>query len=132
MQNAFGEVDHRLLLKVLDYHHVSVELKSLIKDYYHNYAKSFGTDNYSKEPILVRKGVLQGDWLSPLLFNMVINTLIKTIDDEKVKCMGYNYCDIMSSCHCFQIADDSALTNRQKKTANSCWTYLLRGAPGLR
>ena len=100
---------HRLLLKVLDYHHVPVELKSLIKDFYHNYAISFGTDNYSTEPILVRKGVLRGDCLSPLLFNMVINTLKKTIDDEKVKCMGYNYCDIMSPRHWFQIVDDSAL-----------------------
>ena len=61
MQNAFREDDHRLLLKLLDYHHVSVELKSPIKDYYRNYAISFGTDNYSTEPILVRKAVLQGD-----------------------------------------------------------------------
>ena len=91
------------------YHHVPVELKSLIKDYYHNYAISFGTDNYSTESILVRKVVLRGDWLSPLLFNIVINTLKKTIDDEKVKCIGYNYCDIMSPHHWFQIVDDSAL-----------------------
>ena len=65
LQNAFGEVDHRLLLKVLDYHHVLVKLKSLIKNYYHNYAISIGTGNYSTEPMLVRKGVLQGDCLSP-------------------------------------------------------------------
>ena len=79
------------------------------KDYYHNYAISFGTDNYSTEPIPARKGVLRGDYFSQLLFNMVINTLEKTIDDEKVKCMGYNYCDIMSPHHWFQIVDDSAL-----------------------
>ena len=35
LQNAFGGVDHSLLLKVLDYHYVPVELKSLIKNYYH-------------------------------------------------------------------------------------------------
>ena len=46
LQNAFGEVDHRLLLKVLDYHHVPVKLKPLIKDYYHNYVMSVGTGNY--------------------------------------------------------------------------------------
>ena len=40
---------------------------------------------------------------------MVINILIKTINDEKVKCLGYNYCNIMSPCHWFQFADDSAL-----------------------
>ena len=87
MQNAFGEVDHRLLLKVLDYHHVPVKLKPLIKDYYHNYVMSVGTGNYWTEPIFISKGVLQGDCLSQLFFNIVINTLIKTIDDEKVKCI---------------------------------------------
>ena len=76
-----------------------MELKSLIKNYYLNCAISTGTDNYSTEPILVLKGVLQGDCLSPLIFNMVENTLINTIDDKKVKCMGCNYCDIMSPRH---------------------------------
>ena len=119
---------HRLLLKVLDYHHVPVELKSLIKDYYHNYAISFGTENYSTEPIFVRKGVLRGDCLSTLLFNMVI------IDDEKVKCMGYSYCDIMSTRHWFQIADDSSLVTSTEEdsqlllnifTKRCTWTSLI-------
>ena len=73
MQNAFGEVDHRLLLKVLGYHHVPVELKWLNKDYYHNHAMSIGTDNYWTKRILVRKGVLQGDRLSRLLHEQDLN-----------------------------------------------------------
>ena len=120
LPNAFGEVDHYLLLKMLDYHHVPVKLKSLIKDHYHNYAISIVTDDYSAEPIFVRKGVLQGNCLSLLLFNMVTNTLIKTFNDTKVKCIGYNYCDIMSTCHWFQFAEYFALV-----------TYLLSGSPGL-
>lgn len=60
-QNAFVEVDHCLLLRVLDYHYVTVGLESLTKDYYHNYETSIGTDNHSTEPILVRKGDLQDD-----------------------------------------------------------------------
>ena len=100
--------------------HVPVKLKLLIKDYYYNHATSIGTDDYSAEPIFVRKGVLQGDYLSQLLFNMVTNTLIKTFDDKKVKCMGYDYCDIMIPCLWFQFAEYFALV-----------TYLLSGAPGL-
>ena len=112
---------HRLLLKVLDYHHVPVELKSLIKDYYHNYAISFGTENYSTEPIFVRKGVLRGDCLSTLLFNMVI------IDDEKVKCMGYSYCDIMSTRHWFQIADDSSLVTSTEEDSQLLLNVFTKG-----
>ena len=120
MSNAFGEVDHCLLSKILDYHHFPVKLKSRIKDHYHNYVISIGTDDYSAEPIFVRKGVLQGDCFSQLLFDMVTNTLIKTFNDKKVKCMEYNYCDIMSPCHWFQFAKYFALV-----------TYLLSGSTGI-
>ena len=34
---------------------------------------------------LVKVHVLQGDCLSPLLFNMCINTLIKCIEDERIR-----------------------------------------------
>ena len=63
----------------------------------------------SRDPIILEKGVLQGDCLSPLLFNLVVNTLLKAIDSEKVRCMGYSYCDTLSPRHWFQFADDSAL-----------------------
>ena len=59
LQNAFGEVHHHLLLKVLDYYHVPVELKSLIKDYYYDHAIFIGKDNYSTKLILARKVVYE-------------------------------------------------------------------------
>ena len=42
-------------------------------------------------PIKVQRGVLQGDSLSPLLFNLIVNTLINKIKSEKVECMSYVY-----------------------------------------
>ena len=88
LKNAFGEVDHKLLLKVLEYHHIPDVIKLLITDYYENYAATIGTDTYITDPLIVGKGVLKGNCLSPLLFNMVIDTLIKTIDEERIHCMG--------------------------------------------
>ena len=38
----------------------------------------------------VGKGVIQGDRLSPLLFNMCINSLIKCIEDERTRALGYH------------------------------------------
>ena len=40
-------------------------------------------------PIRVESEVHQGDSLSPLLFNLIVNTLINTANFEKVECMGY-------------------------------------------
>ena len=75
LKNGFGEVDHRLMLRLLVYHHLPAEIKRLIIDYYDNCAISVGTDDCSTEPIIVGKDVLQGDCLSPLLFDMIVNTL---------------------------------------------------------
>ena len=76
------------MLKVLEYHHLPVEIKAIIIDYYDNYAISVSTDDYTTDRMIVGKGVLQGDCLSPLLFNTIVNTLIKSIDHKKIRCMG--------------------------------------------
>ena len=59
-------------------------------------------------PIKVQRGVLQGDSLSPLLFNLIVNTLIIMIKSEKVECMGH--CNgALSPKHWFQFADDTTI-----------------------
>ena len=57
---------------------------------------NIGTNTYITDPLIVGKGVLQEDCVSLLLFNMVINTLIKTIDDERIRCMEYNFCNSLT------------------------------------
>ena len=109
LKNAFGKVDHKLLLlKVLEYHPIPDEIKLLITGYYKNNTITIGTDTNTTDPLIVAKGVLQGDCLSHLLFNMVINTLIKTIDKERIRCMRYNFCTSLAPRNWFQFADDSA------------------------
>ena len=77
LKNASGKVDHRLLLKTLEHHHIPENIKLLISEYYGDYPITIATDQYKTDPLIVGKGVLQGDCLSPLLFNLVVYTLIK-------------------------------------------------------
>ena len=58
-------------------HHIPENIKLLISEYYDDYAITIATDQYKIDPLIVGKGVLQGDCLSPLFFNLVVNTLIK-------------------------------------------------------
>ena len=74
LKNAFGEVDHRLILKKLEYHHIPENIKLLISEYYDNYAITIAADQYKADPLIVDKGVLQGDCLSPL-YSMLLLTL---------------------------------------------------------
>ena len=72
------------MLKVLEYHHLLAEIKTLIIDCYDNYAISVATGDYSNEPMIVGKGVLHLDCLRPLLFNMIVKTLKKSTDQKFV------------------------------------------------
>ena len=84
LRNAFGEVHHSLLNKVLEYHHVPNEVKSLIQNMHKDFHISIGTKRFITGRIKVERGVHQGDCLSPLLFNMCFNTLIQTIRQKKI------------------------------------------------
>ena len=76
---------------------------------YTDYQVTVATDNLVTSPIVVHHGVLHEDSLSPLLFNLVINTLIATIKQDKLNCMGYVYDYALAPKHWMQFADDTAL-----------------------
>ena len=83
----------------------------MIASQYDNYYISVLTKNYITSPVKVERGVPQGDSLSPLLFNLIINTLIQSINNDKVKCLGYVYDVASSPRHWFQFADDTAIVS---------------------
>ena len=109
LKNAFGEVHHYLIKAVLDYHHVPPAMSALVRSLYDGFKISVAGDGYVTNPIRVDRGVLQGDSFSPLLFNMCVTTLIKTIEDKRIKCMGYVAEKTLSPRHWFQFADDTAI-----------------------
>ena len=90
LKNAFGKLGHNLITSVLQYHHVPDRKGSMIGSFYTNCTIFVGTDYFIINLINVEKGVLQGDSLIPLIFNVCFNTLIRTIENEKIKLMGCN------------------------------------------
>ena len=59
-------------------------------------------------------------WLfEPSLFNLVVNTFLKTIDSEKIRSMGYNCCHTFTPRHWFQFADDSALVTSTEEDSQA-------------
>ena len=118
LKNAFGEVHHNLIKSVLSYHHVPGKI--LISSLYINFKTSIITDKFVTPAIPVKRGVLQGDCLSPLLFNMCFNTFIQYIMAEKFKQLGFSphsQPDCMFTPeHWLQFADDAAvITNGEKE-----------------
>ena len=104
---------HNLIQEVLLYHHIPAKTKALISSLYTDFHTSVITDNYLAPAIPVRKGVLQGDCLSPLLFNTCFNTFIQYIHQEKYMQLGFSSHDkldcLFKPIHWFQFADDAAV-----------------------
>ena len=76
LKNAFGEVHHSLITEVLNYHHMLEEIQKLISSLYTGFHTSVITKSFATPFIVVGRGVLQGDPLSPLTFNLIFNTLL--------------------------------------------------------
>ena len=114
LKNAFGEVNHHLLIETLKLHHITDDIITLISSLYSNYDISILTDSFMASPIRVHRGFLQGDSLSLLLFNLIINTPINTIKSEKIECMGYFYQNCLRPKYWFHFADDTAIVTTLK------------------
>ena len=119
LKNAFGELHHNLIYEVLQYHHLPREISDLIQSLYTNFQTSIITEQFSTPFIAIGRGVLQGDCLSPLLFNMSFNTFIQHIKSEKYSQLGFwkfNKSGIpRNPIHWFQFTDDAAVISSQEK-----------------
>ena len=108
LKNAFGEVHHNLISEVLTYHHVPTHIQCSIRCLYKDFPTSIITDSFQTPSITVGRGVLQGDCLSPLTFNLCFNTFIHYISDRKFQQFGFSLGSLHPT-HWFQFADDAAV-----------------------
>ena len=70
LKNAFGEVHHNLVTCVLAYHLIPKSIQYLITNLCSDFHSYIISDRFSTPTIHVGLRVLQGDCLSPLLFNL--------------------------------------------------------------
>ena len=103
-----------LIKTTLGYHHIPDFASDIIFNIYNDFYMTILTKLYVTDFIRVEKGVLQGDSLSPLLFNMVINTFIQHIKKEEYTQLGYSFHKAFYPHHWFQFADDAAVITGQE------------------
>ena len=121
LRTAFGEVSHDLISKALAMHKIPQHIIDLISNIYQSANVAISVNNNITDPIRVRRGVLQGDPCSPLLFNICFNILIRTIAQDKFKTLGFAWGPSTNPCATswLQFADDSALISHDCKSAQS-------------
>ena len=89
LKNAFGEVHHIFVPKVLKYHHIRLHIQTISGNLYSNFHTSIITKSFKTPCIKVGRGHLQGDCLHPLTFNLCFNTFIRYISDTKFTQFGF-------------------------------------------
>ena len=103
---AFDSVPHESIFRALIRHKAPPSFIELVRDQYADSYTSIAYKDLSSKKIKILRGVKQGDSLSPLLFNLVIDELFGILKDQ----FGYCINNVGSSnIKCF--ADDMCLVS---------------------
>ena len=77
LRNALGSISHNLLLDMLAHVKTPVEVSSYIASMYSKLSTYFSTKSWKTQTLAVERGIFQGDTLSPILFLLCFNPIIK-------------------------------------------------------
>ena len=117
LKNAFGEVHHNLITDILLHHHIPPEISEIIKNLYTNFFTCVSTSEYATESIHFGRGVLRGVCISPLLFNLIINTFIQHTKQNEYEQLGYKFSKYFSPRHWYRFVDDASVITGQEYEA---------------
>ena len=101
LANAYGSVHHSLILYSLKHYHAPSKLISQVKAFY---TAQVSAASWTTPLIPIQLGVYQGDPLSVVIFNTVINTLVDTLQTRRDLCFRYSQSQLI-----LQYADDTCL-----------------------
>lgn len=112
LADAFGSVPHPLIQHTLRRFHFPPEIQIYINTLYSNQSSKVYTKSFSSSSFRFRKGVFQGDPLSPIIFLMVFNPIIEFLSSKEKS--GYTL-DEMKFIS-LPYADDFCLITSNKRT----------------
>ena len=112
LKDAYGSVPHEILFRVMELAGLEGATLEVVKDFYHETSTSIRTKRMATAPITIKRGVKQGCPLSPILFNLVMEVLIRAA--EGVPEAGYRTAN--STIKSLAYADDlCVLASRPEK-----------------
>ena len=106
LANPYGSVHHSLITFSLQHYHAPPKFLRLVQNFYSNLSATINSAQWSTPPIPQEVGVYQGDPLSVVIFNTVINTLVDTITTKPE--LGYHLTN-NQRINLLQYADDTCL-----------------------
>ena len=108
LANAFGSVHHDLIVFSLAHYHAPPEKTQLVSNQYDGLTAVISTEKWTTAVIHLQLGVYQGDPLSFIIFNAMMNTLVDSITQYCAH-LGYSLNSVSSRINLLQYADDTSL-----------------------
>ena len=109
LANAYGSVHHELIKFSLCHYHALPCFQQIVGSFYSGLEGMVVTESWSTSLFPLNVGVYQGDPLSVVIFNTVINTLLDTLHSRR-DC-GYSLPDTRHQVNALQFADDTCVVN---------------------
>ena len=110
IKSAFNSVDHDCLFRILQALGIPQDVLDIIIDLHHGASTCISTNHGKTAPVSLRRGTIQGDSLSPLLFILFLEPLVRwlQVNDRGYRCMSASstcphYANVLAA------ADDLAL-----------------------
>lgn len=135
LMNAYGSVHHSLISFALQHYHAPPQFLGIVRSFYSNLSARINSSQWSTLPIPLQIGVYQGDPLSVVIFNTVINTIVDTIKTRPD--LGYHFTNQLSV-NLLQYADDTCLVANSPSSCQQllhfvdrwlCWSGMRAKVP---
>ena len=107
LANAYGSVHHSLIQFSVEHYHAPPCFRQILQALYSDLVGKVITNEWETLPIPLDIGVYQGDPLSVVIFNTVINTLVDTLQSRID--LGYTLSSSTRQINLLQYADDTCL-----------------------
>ena len=114
LADAFGSVPHNLITATLKRNNFPPEIQFYINQFYTNIQARVQTQTFKSEIFQFKRGVFQGDPLSPIIFLVVFNPILQYLQNQTK--FGYNLIENEENFITLPFADDFCLITRDKRT----------------
>lgn len=125
ISKAFDSLDHGAILRVLEARGFPEQFTRYISSVYSSSGTRMQVGGRNGRSVKVRRGVRQGDPMSPLLFNLTMDEILAAIPKE----VGFQLGDATASCLAF--ADDLVVVASSRVGMRLALDKILTAASGL-
>ncbi len=112
LEDAFGSVQHQLIMHGFQRFDIPVPIQNYIKELYDNISGKVVTKDWTSSEFKFKKGVYQGDPLSPIIFLMSFNPILEKLSSYKERGYCLNDHNIITT----PFADDFNLCTTNRRT----------------